>query len=191
MSAVPKEWLSYAYYDPAIVLPRMKVIREGVGRSGLDDRIKNLRTNQLKEVREGWDAAVFTLLLSLANGSRIQFCPKEAADFDAILWSQGDTYSSFAPLQLKELVPADLNPNASLQALIDGLVKYGSSETLIVAIKLNRRERIEFSGLDTSALKIGGLWCFGATSYDQSRWTLWGDFLNDDIRRYEFDVPCV
>ncbi len=191
MSSVPKEWLSYEYHDPEVVLRMMRRLREALSCSKTDDKVRNLRTNKLKKYREGWDAAVFAQLLSLVNGYKIRYCQRESSDYDAILYSRDGENLKFAPLQLKELVPADLNSTASIQWLIDGLVKYGTSDTLIVAIKLNRRERIEFGGVDTSKLKIGGLWCFGATSYDQSKWSIWGDLMIGAQHIHEFDLPYV
>ena len=64
MKRVPREWKTYEYYDPKVILPRLQNIRLQVSASEIPDKIRNLRTNRLKPEREAWDAAVFCYLIS-------------------------------------------------------------------------------------------------------------------------------
>jgi hypothetical protein len=115
--------------------------------------------------------------MSLALGHKVFFGTTEAADFDSVFtwFSEGDQH--FAPVQMKELVPEQTNAGATLQVIISGLKKYTDSKNLVVAIKLNRALKIEFSALDFSSVTVGEIWCFGATTKDESEWVLVDNLL--------------
>ncbi|WP_156773399.1 hypothetical protein [Chlorobaculum parvum] len=188
---VPREWRRYEYFNPKIVLPKLRKIREEISITNTPDKIKALRTNKLKRERESWDAAIFCQLLSLTLKKDILFSREEHSDFDSIFtWNDGEV-QSFAPIQLKELVPAYANPNANLQNIINSLSKYSGSDDLIVGIKINRRERIEFSDIDTDGLKIRELWMFGATTESQSHWSLLGEVMSGKVHQYEYELPYI
>ncbi len=188
---VPREWFSYEYFDPKIVLPELRKIREEISETETPIKIKALRTNKLKRERESWDAAVLCHLLSLALKKDILFSREERSDYDSIFtWYEGEV-QHFAPVQLKELVPAHTNPDANLQEIINSLSKYSGTDDLIVGIKLNRRETIEFSELDTSGLQIREIWMFGATTESQSHWSLFGEVLSGKVHQYEYELPYV
>ncbi len=76
----------------------------------MPDDIRNLRTNTLKELREGRDAALFSLGASRALGVPVGFARYEAADYDFVLTARIGDVQHFSPIQLKEWVPPDLNP---------------------------------------------------------------------------------
>ena len=96
----------------------------------------------------------------------------------------------FAPVQLKEVVPGKLNSAASLQATVNALAsKYTDSLDLTVAIHLNQQMRFEPSAIDMPALRIASLWVFGSIAPDQSKWGLWGNFLETAYgTSYEYPV---
>jgi hypothetical protein len=185
------EWKKFEYFDPLIVLPRLRKIREQLSESDIDHKIKSLRINKLKRERENWDVAVFCHLLSLTIGQKIFFSREESSDYDSIFTWADKEAQCFAPIQLKELVPAYTNPNANLQEIINKLSKYKDSNDLIVAIKLNRREKIDFSAIDTRSLSVRELWMFGATTESQTHWSLFGEIISRQVYQYEYELPYV
>jgi hypothetical protein len=188
---VPREWQRYKYFDPEVVLPRLRKLREEIANTDTSIKLKALRTNKLNRERESWDAAVFCHLLSLVFGQKILFSRVENSDYDSIFtWNDGLS-QCFAPAQLKELVPAYTNPNADLQKILNSLSRYSGSDDLIVGIKLNRRTTVEFSSLDTNNLNIRELWMFGATTENQSHWSLFGEVLSGKVRQFEYELPYV
>jgi|GEM_PF-1183411 len=188
MRTVPRAWTHYTYYDPCIVLPKLQLVREALSNSETPDHIKNLRTNRLKRERESWEAAIFCRLLSLAYGHDIFFCREEDEDFDSIFTWSSDEGQNYAPIQLKELVPTELNAQASLSDILDGIrAKYHAPE-LIVGVRLNQRTQFNPRALDVSGLEIGELWMFGVTAPDQSKWSLFGEFLSGNVEQHEFNL---
>lgn len=188
MRKLPREWSKYQYFDPEIVLPKLQAVRKKVAESNMSDKIRNLRTNTLSDHRENWDAAVFCQLMSLALGIKIFFSTEEASDFDSVFTWKDNDFQSFAPVQMKELVPEETNPNSTLQEIVNKLKKYTDSQNLVVAVKLNRRARIDFSELDFSGVQVGEIWCFGATNPDESKWSLIGNLLEGG-QQYNLEWP--
>lgn len=90
-------------------------------------------------------------------------------------------------MQLKEAVPHDVNPSASVQGIVDALAKYSDSSELTVAIHLNQRSYFDPGELSIPDLRIAALWIFGAISEDESDWGLWGNFLESPVgTRFEY-----
>ncbi|MGT2505600.1 hypothetical protein [Cupriavidus basilensis] len=110
-------------------------------------------------------------------------------DYDFVAsWLEGDTLH-LAPVQIKEVVPANLNPKASVQATDDALTKYVDSEDLVVAIHLNRQTTFDPAQLVVPDLNIAELWIFGALAPDQSIWGLWGNLMKTPTgTRYSYPV---
>jgi hypothetical protein len=188
---VPREWAKFEYFDPEIILPRLRVVREQLSVTDTALRIKSLRTNKLKRERESWDAAIFCHLLSLTLGEKILFSREEHSDYDTIFtWKDGVT-QCFAPVQLKELVPRNTNPDANLQGVLNKLRKYSGNDDLIVGIKLNRRETIDLSYLDIKHLPVRELWMFAATTETQSHWSLFGELMSGKVYQHEYELPYV
>ena len=93
-------------------------------------------------------------------------------------WVVGET-QHLAPVQLKEVVPEELNAKASVQERVNALSKYVGSEDLTVAIYLNQSVHFDPAKLVVPRLKIAALWVFGAISPDKEKWALWGNFLEE------------
>ena len=93
-----------------------------------------------------------------------------------------------APVQLKEVVPPELNNTATVQQRVNALTKYVDSEDLTVAIYLNRPVHFDPERLVVPPLKIAALWVFGAISPDKEKWGLWGNFL-EVPQGTAFDYP--
>lgn len=152
----------------------MQDLRREVSKSDLPEKVKNLRTHALKNERENWDALVFCYLLGEASGLAICMSREEESDFDSVFTWQEDGTQCFAPVQMKELVSEELNPNATLEAIFEGLKKYVDSDDLVVAIKLNRVMRIDPAELVLPELPVGEIFLFGSSAPDDSEWFLIG-----------------
>jgi hypothetical protein len=177
------------YRDPRVVLVDMRRAEATIAASDAPFAVKNLRTRELRPLRELREACTFCYGMTECTGQKFFVAHAEAQDYDAVAtWIVGDC-QSFAPIQIKEVVPHEVNPVASVQHVIEGLQKYVNSEDLTVAIHLNRI----VSGFNPAEivvppLKIAALWMFGAIAADQSRWAIWGNFL-DDLQAREFSYP--
>ena len=118
----------------------------------------------------------------------LEFAISEDVDYDCVIrWLHNDV-ANYAPVQLKEFVPDDLNPTASIDDELSKLSKYATSPDLVVALFFNRALRINLSGIKIPALPIGELWLFGNKSPDQSTWLLYGDMLSKPAL-HEFEFP--
>lgn len=166
------------YGSPHGFLKRLRELEYEVAASPTPERIKTLRTNGLKPEREMLDAALFCVGRSHVLETEVRFAPVEDQDHDFVAtWRANDT-QHYCPVQLKEVAPLHLNPNASVQGVLDKLTKYADSSDVAVAIKFNQRGRFDPAAIRIpDNLAIGTLWVFGATNEDQSEFALWGDFL--------------
>lgn len=160
------------YRDPRSFLVRLRQFEPEVMASKLPMKVKNLRINPLKWTRELREGALFCYGISQRIGQTVFLSPSEAQDHDFVAsWVVGDT-QHLAPVQLKEVVPHDLNTSASVQSIVDALTKYTDSADLTVVIHLNQRVHFDPSTLVIPPLKIAALWVFGAISADQMHWGL-------------------
>ena len=168
---------SLLYRDPALTLRELRTIEATTADLDLRPEVRHLRTNDLKQVRELRQAALFCYGMSSRMGLEVRFSPTEASDYDFIATWASDEYRHFAPVQLKELVPETLNPHSTIQNLVDGLSKYSSSQDLTVAVFLNRNGTFTPSELRIPILSIAALWFVSCVSPDQSKWRLIGNFI--------------
>jgi hypothetical protein len=178
------------YGDPKGYLESLALLEAEVSASDLPLTVKHLRTNRLKSERERRDAAIFCIGMSQALNSKVRFSLIEAQDYDFVAtWQSSDT-RHFCPIQLKELVSHELNPTASIQAVLRGLLKYVDSDDLTVVIKIGRNKRFEPSELHLpSQLSIAALWIFGSLTEDQTEWALWGNFVQGSSDGIKFRIP--
>lgn len=164
------------YHDPADVLRNFRSVEKCIAASNAPDTVKHLRTNGLKRWRECREAALFCHGMSQRTKQTIYFSLDEAADYDFIArWITADT-EHFFPVQLKELVPDSLDRHAKIDDLLAHLTKY-RSESLTIAIHLNRVGKFEPDKLRIPDLHVGALWFFWATEPGGSTWRLFGDVL--------------
>jgi hypothetical protein len=178
------------YGDPRRFLEALAPLDAAVSVSDLPPTAKHLRTSLLKADRESRDAAIFCLGMSQVLNTEVRFSPTEAQDYDFVATWEVDDIQHFCPIQLKEFVSSELNPKATIQAVIDSLSKYADSADITVAIKLGRNFCFEPTDLCLPAeFSIGALWVYGAIAPDQSEWALWGDFTRRSTAGIKFHIP--
>lgn len=184
-------WKSYKYYDPKPVLKRVRAIEEVTDLSALPPEIRNLRTNSLKEARESLAAARFAYGMGIRMGRVVAVSPVEDADYDFMtMWTDEDT-THYCPVQLKELVPDELNPDVTLSDLFDKIRRtYPRPTNTVGVIYLNRAGRLNLADVEVPELPLRELYFLGAIEPDQSRWVLVGDMF-DGPYATEFDHPVA
>jgi len=191
-----RQFAKLAYGDARGFLAALRKVECMVAASPTPERIKTLRTRELKPEREMRDAALFCVGISERIGFDVWFAPVEEQDFDFVAtWLDSERMRHYCPVQLKEVVPPHLNAGATIKAVVDSLARYPDSVDVTVAIKINRPGRFDPAELKLPAnLRIGGLWIFGGLSADQSEFGLWGDFLNQAEApfgtRFSFRCPA-
>lgn len=180
-----------SYRDPRAILVDLRRLELQIASVEIDPRVRHLRTNDLRNVRELRSACLFCYGMSELTGQKYAVAHSEAADYDVVATWIKDGTQSFAPIQLKELPPTVINPTASLQEIIDGLAKYPGSTDLTVAVHVNRATRFLPSELTIPPLRLAALWVFAGISPDQSRWGIWGNLLEprDSWQAGTFDYP--
>ena len=187
-------WLRAAqklqFYDPARFLADLRKLEIEVATSQTPDRIRNLRTNELKEARERRQAALFCHGMGKRIGQKVFFAASEDQDYDFIASWIVDDHQHIAPVQLKEVVPQSLNPFASIESVVAALEKYTDSPRLTIAVHLNQFGRFEPSSLQLQHLRVASFWVFTSASSDQSQWNLWGNFTENDAYGTRFNYPA-
>jgi hypothetical protein len=167
------------FREPGPFLVSLREIEARVAKSNLPTPVRELRTNPLKTWREARQAALFCYGLGQRLGATVSFAREEARDHDFIAQSLVDGVPHVVSVQLKEVVPTELNPNATLYRAVGALAKYADAQELTVAVHLNQRVRFDPAYLAVPKLRIGALWVFGTLTEDQSEWGLWGDFMQE------------
>ena len=183
-----RRWGGLKFDDPSPVLRRLREVELRPEWHQREPNERALRGNSLKQLRERRCAALFCLGMSNALESPVQFAQVEADDHDFVTRHVAADTMIFTPVQLKELVPARLNPAATLDSLLSGLSRYGDMGRTVVAIQWNRRELLQLPLARELELQCGGVWLFGASSPDQREWFLIGDLLDRPIE-YSFEYP--
>ena len=184
-----KEWEKLPFVDSATVLSQLKMIQRQVADSNLEDRVKNLRIRKFKQYHEGWEAAIFCFGMSKRLGVPICVALNEASDYDAVAMRvEGDT-QFFTPIQIKEVVPENLNPKTDINKEIAKLNRYPVSNDTVVVIHVNRAGQLQIPTVKVPRLNIASLWLIGASAPDQSKWFLAGDLLNNPQISF-FTLPC-
>lgn len=185
--AALNEAKSLVYRDPEIALVELREIELLAAASDVSESVRTLRTNDLKNVREYRQAAIFCHGISFFLKQKVLFCPTDRHDHDFIATWQVDDERHFVPVQLKELVPEHLNPKSTLDEIVKKLSKYKSSTDLTVVIFLNREGSFNPSRLALPAnIQISGLWI--VTRIGDDRWRLVGDWVNC-LQHVDFDYP--
>jgi hypothetical protein len=186
-----REWSRFAFRDPEELIRRFNALEKIVADSSIPDRLKALRTNELKTIRETRQAALFALgLRRWAGNASVEVAASEDSDYDAVFRRLDDELMSYTPVQLKEVVPERWNKAASIDSILKKLVVLQSSRELVVGIQHTRA--INDGKLELSVpkdLNVAGLFVFGSVSNDRSEWMIAGDFTKDEVSIVHYTVP--
>jgi len=185
-----REFNQMEWVDPRQLLVNLRWLELNLP-ADMDENIRRLRTNPLKEWQEARYAALFAYGISNAVlHLPTRFSKTEKVDFDAVMKWQKNSEDYYAPLQVKELPPDDINPDVSLDDILDKLGKYSGEDNLTIVVCLNRRTRIKFQPWDReSKPRVSELWYLGSTDAYQSKWFLYGSVLEKNPRRFDFEYP--
>lgn len=185
-----REFGRMEWADPRDVLVKLRAVEMNLP-ADLNEKVRRLRTNQLKEWREARTAALFSYGMSSAVLKlSVLFSKSESKDFDFVMRWRDEDKDFFYPVQLKELPPDDINASVALEDIYGKLEKYSGATDLSVAIHINRRVRFEFRPWAREHRpRIKELWYIGCESADQSKWFLYGSVLQQSPRKYEFVYP--
>lgn len=174
-----KEWMRLDYYDPEPLLVKLREFALSDALLNQPYKVGALRTQELKPYLERRQCAIFAYLMSQVVSSRVDVAYREAGDYDSVMRYRYQDEIRFVPVQMKELVPEFLNPQQSLQDLVDALrSRYPDSSDLTVAVHVNRDTTIRCDELNVEGLQLRGLWLFGGHSEDQSEWRVAGNLLD-------------
>jgi hypothetical protein len=186
-----KEWKDLPRLDPAFFLRELRKVETRLSPE-MDPRIRALRDRGQERFLEARQGCLFCYGMSHKLGVPVAFIPVERQDYDGVaVWLDGDT-EKYCPLQLKELVPAKLNPNDTINARLSALKKYGDSADLTVVIHHTREGRFEPNDIHIpTGVKLAGIYVFAGITPDQNRWVLLGDLAKNrnEWTSLEFDYP--
>jgi hypothetical protein len=183
------QWAGLTYCSPRPNLLH-ELRREGYwhqlgGRSTFPDEITHPKWKARTELL---DAMVLTHGLRLLRPDlEIAFAMFEDQDYDFVLRSGSADKPGYSPVQLKVLVSTGVNPELTIERLLDKLQKYRDALDLTVVVKIDR-PGVDVRILKIPPLRLGGLWFFGPLSETVDRWFLYGDCLNAPAIYLEFDV---
>ncbi len=177
------------YRDPEADLRRLREVEVWMAGMDADPKVRSLRTAGLKPYREWRDAALFSYGMGHAFGVPMFYAPIENSDYDFVTTWVLDGTKHYCPVQLKELVRADLNADATAADILDAVrSKYSPSDT-VLAVNLNREGRFDFAGLDFRGMPFREVWFFWAAAHGGSKWAIQGDMLGSPTRHF-FDYPA-
>lgn len=177
------------YYDPLYAVPELRKVQLAISElQDIPNSIRNLRIRKLKRERELWMAFLLAFGLRARTGRPFLLADDEESDHDVVFATIVKDLPHFLPVQLKEVVPEDLNPTANVQKIIDDTVSKRSYQDTLLAIKITQNYRFDPTEIVVPPFSFAGIWIFAAVSADQSRWALWGDFIDDRLGTI-FEVP--
>jgi hypothetical protein len=137
-----RKWRSFEWRDPRSDLVNLGLAAAEFKRRGISVTHDDLRQRELKAHLERKQAALFAYLVSHAILKvPIAYAIVEEEDYDCVLWwkegGKKDGKSHYARVQLKEIVPPHINPNATIESELAKLGKYATSSQTIVAVHVN------------------------------------------------------
>lgn len=113
-------------------LVELAQLRDRLSLQDMPYNVASLRTNALKPYREGRQCALFCYGMGRLMGREVRFAQAEDADVDFVGRYEVDGTAHYVPIQMKEVVPAEVRVEVSLQQEIDKLAKYVDSQDLTV-----------------------------------------------------------
>src|SRR5688572_3145226 len=125
---------SLTWVDPKQVLINLRWLELRLP-SNIDDKVRRLRTNELKQWREARTAVLFAHGISEQVLRKPTLVAKsEEKDYDFVMRWNENGVDCYFPVQLKELPPDDLNPDVRVDDILAGLSKYSGAEDLSVVV---------------------------------------------------------
>jgi hypothetical protein len=185
---VPREWLTYIYHDPRGVLIGLA---DAAAKHGpLESR--TMRKREMRPYAQHWQAALFCYGMSQMASQPLQYAMAEHEDYDCIFRGVVRGVPVYSRVQLKELPPAEINPEASLEKGLQQLeCKYYSGNNLVVAMHVNRAmERFRVGEVAIPKhLRISELWLYGCINPPRGEWLVYGNMLGGNPRLFPFRFP--
>lgn len=185
-----RKWRALSWRDPKSDLISLGKIQSQLARStGVSPTVMDLRTRKLRKYLEWRQAALFAYFVSAAiTKEPIAYVLEEDEDYDAVICRKDGNKTLCTPVQLQEIVPKSLDPQAELNAELLKLEKYPTSSDTVVAVHLNQSNRLEYSAIAAPKTSCKEICIYGALSANQYHWLLFGDILNNPAA-YEVDYP--
>lgn len=180
MNDLIQQWKDLKYCESSVWLSKLREIEFKTAHIPRVDFQKQWRSNAIKKFRELRIAAIFGYGISklLGYSTFVAINDDEANDCDCIVRFVKQGIENYAPIQIKEVVPSELNDKASLQDVLNKLSKYRNSD-LIVVIHINRKVSIDFNKVYIPEdLNVAEVWIFGSVSENQEKWFLYGDLTS-------------
>ena len=147
------------------------------------------RRPETKSELEFRQAALFALArASLTGDATLKFAmvPEVDDSVDTVFRTGSDPYR-YECVQLKEIVPGDVDPQQTLESLLESLRRrYGTGETLSIAIHLNRNLVTTLGSTATTSLPAITFWLFGLCARNRG-FVVRDPFATFEV--YEFDIP--
>jgi hypothetical protein len=182
-----RKWRSLEWRDPRTDLVSLGRTAAELEQRGITVTNDDLRQRALKAHLERKQGALFAHFVSYAIlKAPIAYAMVEDEDYDCVLWWKVDGKSHYARVQLKEIVPPHINPNATIEFELAKLGKYPTSEQTIVAVHVNQEGLLVWSAIAKPTTSVAEIWLYSSLEPDQSRWFLYGDLLN---RPQGFEIP--
>ncbi len=126
------------WFDPCRTLRDLRDVELQIAGHPIDPKVRALRTRGLRKYNEWRQAALFCHGISSLLGTTLYFAHVKAKAHDYVTMRVVDRVQRFTPLQLKELVPNETNPDATLEGIFEDLVKYATASHTILAVNINR-----------------------------------------------------
>lgn len=184
-----REWKNLEFLDSEKFLIGLKQIYDDLPMDRMPRNFASLRRRDVRHIGEARRCALFCYGVGQLLGVKISFADHESKDYDYVGVYTHNGRRSYVPIQMKEFVPAGINPKAQLQGEIDKLRKYRDSSDLVVAMHINRNGFFRLSELDFSGLSIKELWFFGAKEDSAQNWLVIGNLLKQSAVWHEFRHP--
>lgn len=182
-----RKWRLLEWRDPCADLVNLGRSAAEFEQRGIVVTHDDLRQRELKAYLERKQGALFAHFVSYAIlKAPIAYAIVEDEDYDCVLSWKLEGKSHYARLQLKEIVPPHINPNATIGSELAKLGKYPTSDQTIVAVHVNQEGPLVWSAIAKPSTSVAEIWLYASLAPDQSRWFLYGDLLN---RPQGFEIP--